>query len=139
MKKNESVTSIMSEDVKTVHLGQKLSEARKILNEFSIHHLPVVSGGKLVGILSSTDMMELSFGAYGTDSRSLDAILDHQFTLEEIMKKEVTSIKAKQTIRDAASILSEGKFHSLPVVDDKGHLKGIVTSTDLIRYLFKQY
>lgn len=139
MRKNESITHIMSEQVKTVHTAQKLSEVRKMLCENAIHHVPVVSGSKLVGILSATDMMELSFGAYGADSRSLDAILDHQFTIEQVMKKDVTTITTKGSIRDAAGILGEGRFHSLPVVDEDGDLKGIVTTTDLIRYLLEQY
>ena len=139
MKKNEPISKIMSEEVKTVHLAQKLSTVREVLRENSIHHVPVVSGEKLVGILSATDMMELSFGAYGADSRSLDAILDHQFTIEGVMTTDITTINVKNTVREAAKILSSGQFHSLPVVDDNNLLKGIVTSTDLIQYLVDQY
>jgi CBS domain-containing protein len=139
MKKNESITHIMSEAIKSVHTGQKLSEVRHMMTENGIHHVPVVSGSRLVGILSSTDLMKLSFGGYGGDERSLDAIMDHQFTIEDTMQKDVVTLKTSQTVRDAAEVLGEGNFHSLPVVDDSSNLKGIVTTTDLIRYLLAQY
>ena len=42
-------------------------------------------------------------------------------------------------MRSAAELLGEGTFHSLPVVDDEGRLQGLVTSTDVIRYLLAQY
>jgi len=139
MKKNTSITQIMSEEVKTVNTTQKLSEVRQMLSSNPIHHVPVVSGSKLVGMLSATDILGLSFGGYQLDDRSMDSMLDHQFTIEEVMQKDVVTIRNRETIRDAAQVLAEGSFHSLPVVDDKGHLQGIVTSTDLIRYLYKQY
>ena len=102
------------------------------------HHVPVVSGEKLVGMISATDMVRLSLAIYGVDERAVDAMLDSQHTIESVMTKELTTIKAKDTVRTAAEVLGEGKFHSLPVVDgDK--LVGLVTSTDVIRYLLAQY
>ncbi len=140
MKKNEPVTHIMTKDVLTVHVGQKLSDVRRILEEKGIHHLPVVDGKKLIGILSATDMMRLSFGAYGaSDPRSLDAIMDHQFTISDAMKREVTTVDNHASIRDAANALKGGAFHAVPVVNGDRELLGIVTSTDLIQYLLDQY
>lgn len=139
MKRNEPIKSIMATDPLAVNITQKLSEVRKLMSDEQIHHVPVVSGTKLVGLLSATDMVRLSFSAYGADQRAVDAMLDHEFTIEKVMNTELTTIKDSGTIRDAAKILREGAFHSLPVVDADGSLVGIVTSTDLIRYLYDQY
>lgn len=139
MRKNESITQIMSEDVLSVHTKQKLSEVRSLLAEHRIHHVPVTSGSRLVGMLSSTDMMRLNVEAYGTDDRSLNAMLDHQFSIEDVMQTDLVTMTEKQQVRDAAEILANNPFHSIPVVDDSQNLKGIVTSTDLIRYLLEQY
>ena len=49
------------------------------------------------------------------------------------------TIKDGQSVRDAAEALGEGDFDSLLVVDDTGSISGILTSTDLIRYLSAQY
>ena len=56
-------------------------------------------------------------------------------TQEELMQKDLVTLPVKSTIAEAAEALSEGTFHALPVVDGGGDLEGLVTSTDLIRYL----
>jgi len=139
MKKNESVSHIASAALITVQIGQKLSVARKIMQDNQIHHVPVVNGTKLVGLLSSVDLANLNLSSFGSDEHSNDAILDNQFSLEGIMSKKLITLKSSSSIREAAEVLAEGHFHSLPIVDDEDNLKGLVTSTDLIRYLLTQY
>ena len=139
MKRNDPITNIMSKDPITVHHGQKLSAVRQLFVEHGIHHLPVVSGKRLLGLISATDMINLNLSAYGGDERSMDAMLDHQFTIEQVMSKHLTTIDARGTVREAAEKLRSGKFHALPVVDVDGDLVGIVTTTDLIAYLLEQY
>lgn len=138
MKQNEPVSKIMTSTVATVHTGQKLSEARRLLAERPFEHLPVVSGKSLVGMISAADLLRLTFDAGNADERSMDAVLDHQFTIEGVMTKELTTIKSTDSIRYAAELLVKASHHSLPVVDD-GALTGIVTGTDLIRFLLEQY
>ncbi len=138
MKQNEHVSKIMSSELTTVHTGQQLSEARRLLAGSKFDHLPVVSGDKLIGMLSSSDLMRLNFDAGNADLRSMDAVLDNSFSIETTMKKSPVTIRSTDTIRHAAELLVKGPFHSLPVVDDD-KLVGIVTSTDLIGYLLEQY
>lgn len=139
MRKNEPVKAIMTTDVKTVQLGQPLSEARRLLSELDVHQVPVVDGGRLVGMVTTTDIMRLSFGLGSSDPKQLDAILDHTYALEDAMTAELVRITPGTTVRDAALVFQRGRMHSLPVVDDAGHLQGIVTTTDMIGYLLEQY
>ncbi len=138
MKRNEAVSKIMTSDVQTVHTGQKLSEVRRLLSDNPYHHVPVVSGKRLIGMISATDMLTLSLAIYGVDERAVDAMLDSQHTIESVMSTKLVTIGAKDTVRSAAEILGEGTFHSLPVVEGED-LVGLVTSTDVIRYLLAQY
>ncbi len=139
MKRNEPVSHIMTRDLETVHVGQKLSEVRRMLATNPYHHVPVVNGDKLIGLISSTDMVRLSLEIFGVDQRAVDVMLDTQHTIETVMTQMLTTIGSKDTIRQAAEVLGEGRFHSLPVVDEHGKLLGMVTSTDVIRYLLAQY
>ena len=139
MKKKESVSQIASTALITIQIGQKLSEARKLMQVNQIHHVPVLQGKKLMGILSAVDLATLSLTSFGSDERANDALLDNQFSVEEVMSKNMVTIKPTAPIREAAEILAEGHFHSLPIVDKEGDLQGLVTSTDLIRYLLSQY
>jgi CBS domain-containing protein len=135
MKKNEPVTKIMSRQLTTVHEGDPVSKVRKFFEVAGVHHLPVVSGERLIGIISWSDILRISFGEYGNqDGRGLDSLLDHTYSLLDIMSSNPTTIASSGTVREAARILGSSSFHSLPVVEgDK--LVGLVTSTDLINYL----
>ena len=139
MRKNDPITNLMTTDVVTVQKGEPVSKAKKLLADSGFHHLPVLDGDKLVGMISSIDIMRLSFEAYNTDERTMDVVLDKTFVLEEVMETELITISYKDTVRRAVNLLSGGNFHSLPVIGENENLKGIVTSTDLIRYLMNQY
>lgn len=139
MKQNESVHQIMTPDPVSINRNGQPSEVRRILEERSIHHLPVTDGNRLVGIISATDLLRVIFRDAGTgDSTNLDAMLDQSFTVADLMNREPVTVCTHSSIRDAAQILVSGRFHSLPVVDGD-QLVGIVTSSDLIRYLLDQY
>lgn len=139
MKRNEQVKTIMSTNVVTVQLGEAPSKVRAVLQEGRFHHLPVLDGKKLVGIVSSVDFMKASLSVWGSDERTVDALLDSQLKLADLMRAAPRTIRDTATIRDAAQALAHGEYHSLPAVDAEGKLVGIVTSTDLIRYLLEQY
>ena len=140
MKRNEPVSKIMSTNLVTVHHGEPVSKVRQLIREHGVHHVPVVNGQKLVGIVSNADVLRVSFGeAFHTDERTVDATLDHTMTLEELMQKDPVSVRENSPIREAAKILAQGDFHSLPVVSDGQKLVGMVTSTDLINYLLDQF
>ena len=59
------------------------------------------------------------------------------FTIEQVMVKNVVSVSSNTSIKEVAEIFATKEFHALPVVDDDV-LVGIVTTTDLIKYLLKQ-
>ncbi|HHO53383.1 MAG TPA: CBS domain-containing protein [Deltaproteobacteria bacterium] len=137
MRRNEKITKIMTESPITIQVGQPLSKASALMREHGFHHVPVVDGARLVGILSTTDLLQVSY-QHGADPRQIDAVLDHTVSIRELMR-DPQEIKDTQTVRDAVEILAEGKFHSLPVTTAEGELAGIVTTTDLLRYLKDQY
>lgn len=139
MKRNESVTHIMSKALVTAHEGMKLSEVHHLLQEHKVHHIPVVSGRKFVGMITSNDLLRLSYGdPYRQDPRTTDALLDTQ-TIREAMQEDIRTITTHTTVREAAEVLATGGFHGLPVLDEDGALAGLVTTVDLLRYFLAQY
>ncbi len=139
MKKNDSITKIMSTEVSMIQAGQPLSDVRKLMCAAHIHHIPIVNGKKLVGLISFTDLMKINLLISGADERSIDSIIDQQFKIADIMTTNLTTINSKDTIRQASALLAKGNFHSLPVINDEEDVVGIVTSTDFINYLNDQY
>ena len=138
MRKNEPVSHLMTRDPVTLHLGQKPSEMQTIFAANRFHHLPVVDGERLIGMLSTSDAVRFFTDAWGTNNRQLAEAIDNDFNLEEIMVRSPITLSEDASIRDAVHLLSAGEYHALPVTDGAGNLKGIVTSTDLIRYLGDQ-
>lgn len=139
MKRKEPISKIMTTDIIKVKISQKISVVHTIFEENPIHHIPVVKGRKLVGLISATDMMKLSFAlSYSNKTMDSDS-LDKIFSIEEVMQKELATINSSETIHRAAEMFCGGQFHSLPVVNEKNQLEGIVTSTDIIMYMLDQY
>ena len=140
LKRNESVSHVMTKDLQTITIKTPLSEVGKIFASNNFHHLPVLSGETLVGMLSFTDLMRVSFtDSFGvTAEQAVYELLDHTLSVEQVMTKEVVTISTKHTIREAAELLAEGRFHALPVVDGD-QLVGMVTSADLLKFLLDQF
>lgn len=139
MRKNDPIKHIMSEHIHTVQQGQAVSVVLKIVHDHGIHHVPILDGEKLVGIVSSTDLMKLSMGPQGIDSENSWSYLDSQYQTIDVMTANPQTLNDSNVVRDAAEALSSGNYHSLPVVNADRELIGIVTSTDLIKYLCEQY
>ena len=139
MKKNESLKHIMTTGPRTITLLDSLSSARAIFLELGGHHLPVVEGKKLIGLLSYTDLQRIDSGElYKQDPKQADVLLDNLSSIKETMTKNLITLSSIDSVRDATDILANNSFHSVPIVDND-ELVGIVTSTDLLRYYLKAY
>lgn len=138
MKKRELVSHIMTDNVITVSRENSLRDVNKILHDQKIRHVPVVENSKLIGIISRTDIMRLSFGNLFDNQKNADEAMFDMLKIEQVMAANPVTVSSHMTIKHAAQMLTEKEFHALPVVDD-GNLKGIVTTTDIIKYLLEQY
>lgn len=138
MKRNEKITTIMTTELITGHTNQPLSQIQLSMAEGNFHHMLIVNGKKLVGLISSTDLLRVSY-QYGQDPRQTSAVLDHTVSVQELMTTNIQTLSNTSTIRDAVNVFAEGQIHSLPVVNKDGELVGLVTTTDVLRYLKEQY
>jgi CBS domain-containing protein len=133
------VSSIMSKDLVTVSYKDDLEKAEHLFKTHKIRHIPVVKGDELKGMLSYTDLLRISFAdAIGDDEMSIDSVVYNMFTIEQVMVKKVVSMPPTATIKEVAELLTQRDFHSIPIVDNK-KLVGIVTTTDLLKFLLSQF
>lgn len=137
MKKRMPVSKIMSSDILSVNLTQSLREVDAIISDQHIRHVPVVSGDKIIGMLSKTDLQKISF-VNTIDGDGLTTAMYDNLSIDQVMTKNVTTVEQQDTILDVATILSKNEFHALPVTDN-GKLVGIVTTTDLVKFLIDLY
>jgi CBS domain-containing protein len=137
--RNEPVRHIMTTDVLAVQVRAPLSEVRRLLRHHPFHHVPVLDGDRLVGLLSSVDLARLGLEAWGVGEETVDAHLDASFRVEEVMSVGLEALRPHDTVEKATEILADGRFHALPVVDEHEHLVGLLTSTDLLRFFYRAF
>ncbi|MDR0793847.1 MAG: CBS domain-containing protein [Chitinophagaceae bacterium] len=138
MKKRTPVSKIMTANPITVDVSTDLRTVNKLMTGKHIRHVPVVSHDKLVGVISHTDIMRLSFGSLFEGQSNADEAIFDMLSLEQVMVSNPKTVTSTTEIREVAEFLTTAEFHALPVVDD-GKLTGIVTTTDVIKYLIEQY
>lgn len=138
MKKSVPVSSIMTKNVVKLNLSDDLTKAEVLFKKHHIRHIPVVNGNVIIGMLSYTDLLRISFADAIEDEDDVDTTVYNMFTVEQVMAKKLVSISPETTIKEAAQILASKEFHALPVCEGD-LLVGIITTTDLIKYLIDQY
>jgi len=139
MNERTPVSSIMTREVVTLKNTDTLENAELQFKAKKIRHIPIVKGSKVIGILSYTDLLRISFAdAFSEDTHEVDTSVYTLFTIEQVMARNLVSVSPNATIKEVAEIFAAREFHALPVIDE-GTLVGIVTTTDLIKYLLEQY
>lgn len=123
----------MAKDVMTVDENTSLMRATRIMKENNIRRLPVVSHGKLIGIITDRDVKDAS----PSKTTSLD-IHELYYLLSEMKVKDVMTdtpltLSGRETLEKAALIMLNSRISGLPVIDDNGHLIGLLSETDVLR------
>ncbi len=133
------VSTIMTKELILLNAADGLEKAERLFKEHHIRHIPVIEGKKIVGMLSLTDLLRISFAdAIYEDEEQVETVVYNMFTVPQVMARNVECVHPQTTIKEVAEILAKREFHALPVVEND-RLVGIVTTTDLINYLLEQY
>ncbi len=120
------IGQIMTRDPITVGPDCRMSDLKEILRVKRISGVPVVEGGRLVGIISIEDLiMALERGE--TSARAGDR-----------MTRQVQTVYADESVIQAVTKFGRHGFGRLPVVDRSGKLVGIITQGDIVRGLLRQ-
>lgn len=123
----------MSKDVITVRVNDTLQQAINLMMDHQISILPVMEDGNLVGIVTDRDVKSAS--------PSSATLLDIQQALYHLSRLEVGAIMTAHpitvppdlTLEETAEIMLERKISGLPILDDRGQIKGMITKSDLFK------
>ena len=121
---NEHISSVMSTKLYTVNIGDTLEAVHAILSTKRIHHIPVLDGKRLAGIITTHDLYKLNlpFSEYPN------------VKVTDIMTPKVATLYPDDKVGSAAELFLENLFHAVPIVDADHNLIGIITTFDFIKY-----
>ena len=126
---------IMTRDVLTVSPDLSVREAAELLSSERMGGVPVVRLGKIVGMLSASDLLDFIASLPGEPGEVGDGtdrgILDDHTVEEAMTRAPVRSLGPDDTVAHAAEVLSGEHLHRLPVVEGET-LVGIVSTVDLV-------
>ncbi len=126
----ERLRAASPERRRPVIVGQvtdRITDAHYLFETNDLHHLPVVSGRHVVGIVSTTDLLR-----FYSNGAALDP---EEAYLQDIMTPQPEVIEKAAPIQKLIGILAHSSFRCLPVLDTDGELWDIVTTRDLVRFL----
>lgn len=120
------VETVMATNVVVLHPSMTVADVRRLMREKRISGAPVMDGDKMIGIVSMTDVLDV------TEKGMLhEPVTEH-------MTREVKTVLKDSSVLEAVSNLDRQGFGRLPVVDQKGNLVGIVTTGTMIRALLRE-
>jgi acetoin utilization protein AcuB len=125
------VKDVMQAHPVTATLETRLPQLVRLLQRRGFRHLPVLDGGKLVGIISDRDVKQSMASAASTaEGRERDRLLD-ELTAGQIMARAMVTIGPTAGVDEAARLMATRKISALPVTESD-RLVGIVTETDVL-------
>lgn len=122
---NDTIEAFMTRSVHTIGTQSPLTEAHRLMNEYAIRHLPVLEGGKLVGMLSQRDLHLVE---------TLRDVDPKQVLVEEAMSQDAYTVAPEASLAEVARTMAVHKYGSAVVARGE-HVLGIFTTTDALKAL----
>lgn len=125
MKAMPRVDKFMTTSPHTIGLDQPLSQAHAMMHKHNVRHLPVLSGGQLVGVLTDRDLHLVE---------TLRDVDPDKVTVEDAMTPSPYSVTPHTPLDEVAAEMAEHKYGCAVVIDNT-HVVGVLTTVDLARVL----
>lgn len=129
------VSRSMTRKVIRVDPDAGIFKAQELMAENKIRHLPVTEpNGRLIGIVTDRDIRSALPYKFFKESPSEEEKKNvSQLKIKDIMTRDAITISLTYTIQDALLMIQDARVGALPVVDEEGILKGIISVRDLLR------
>jgi CBS domain-containing protein len=117
-----SIRNVMTPNPTTVEPSSPVVEAARIMRDEDVGPVPVVEGGRLVGMITDRDIT-IRVVADGKDPQST--------TVGEVMSRDLVTVDQQQSLDEALRLMAEHQVRRVPVVEEDSRLVGIVAQADV--------
>jgi len=138
MPKVTTIEEIMTRGVSTVTLEDPISRADEIMRREHTGFVPVIDDGKFIGLITERSLREYALRQiyeFNDDFKDVGQNTINDF--QHIMAKNVRLIYPEDSVRKAIELMAKYSTDCLPVVDWKNNLIGLVTTFDVMMFLYK--
>lgn len=125
---------IMTHNVISVDMDDRLPDIKKIMETHEFHHLPVTDNGKLVGIISDRDLLRLIspfINKVSEQPRDTDTL---NRAAHQVMTRQPIAVKAETSIEEILTWFKQLDISCLPVIDEDEQVIGMISWRDLIKH-----
>ncbi len=127
------ISSIMQTDLITLEKKDTIAQVAAIFKKHNIHHIPVVDGKKLIGIVSKSDFLFFQRGFSDSfEEQLVDELRMKHYEVEKIMTSGIAKMEPTDKINVALELFKINAFHAIPIVEED-ELVGLVTTYDLLK------
>ncbi|MFI8007256.1 CBS domain-containing protein [Streptomyces sp. NPDC086010] len=140
-----SVKDVMTHTVVAVGLDARFKEVVAAMNRWQVTAVPVLEGeGRVVGVISEGDLLmkeevrDEGTTMAGQSGQLVDYAKAGAVTARDLMSSPAVTISAGSTLSEAAHLMAHRRIKRLPVVDERGVLKGIVSRIDLLKVFLRK-
>lgn len=134
-----TVEAIMTRDVVTVSADTVLYEVQQRFREGRFRHVLVTAeDGSLIGVLSDRDLLRATSPYFNTSTESLRDVQALMRSAGESVRHTPITASLDTTVKEAVGQFLEEGISCLPVLAPDGTIAGLVTSTDVMRYVAEQ-
>ncbi|OED29965.1 HPP family protein [Methanosphaera sp. WGK6] len=134
--KETPIKEIMTNRVVTVGPDERLVHARRLMIDNDISRLVVVSSGLIMGVITSKDVARTVIDFKKRVPEKYQHSQIRNLFVQEVMSQTIETTTKDATIADVAEIMVTNEFSGMPVSDDKNKVQGIVSKTDILKYVY---
>ncbi|MDF6022472.1 CBS domain-containing protein [Streptomyces sp. JH34] len=138
------VKDVMTQTVVAVGLDARFKEIVEAMNQWQVTAVPVLEGeGRVVGVISEADLMlkeelrDEDATMIGQGKRLADHAKAGAVTARDLMSSPAVTVVADSPLPEAARLMARHRVKRLPVVDERGVLKGIVSRIDVLKVFLR--
>lgn len=130
------IKDIMTRRVITVNPDDRIVHARRLMIDNSVARLVVVDSGTIAGIITAKDMAKTIIEFKKRVPEKYQHSQIRNLFVQEVMSQTIETTTKESSIAEVADIMVEKEFSGMPVSDDSNKVQGIVSKTDLLRYIY---
>ena len=138
IEESETVEKYMTQDPIVATPGERLKDVARTMLRNGFRRLPVLSEGKLVGMVTSTDFIRILGSDWAFNHMTTGNVREiTNVRVSDIMKKDILMVNPNDSLRSTAEIMIKNDIGALPVVGEDNKLMGVITEKDIVSYFNK--